>query len=55
MKTASIVGFAIVLVAAGALFAAGHEVAATVVGIAGALAVGLWHKVLGKLGVRSSR
>jgi hypothetical protein len=55
MKTASIIGLAIVFVAAGALLAGGHEVAATVVGIVGALAVTLWHKVLGKLGVRSSR
>jgi hypothetical protein len=55
MKTASILGFAIVLVAAGALFASGREVAAAAVGIGGALAVALWHKVLGKLGVRSSR
>jgi phage-related tail protein len=49
------VGIAIVLVAAGALFAAGHEIAATVVAIGGALVVFFWHKLLGKLGVRSSR
>jgi hypothetical protein len=53
MKTG--VGLAIVLVAAGALLASGHEVAATVVAVAGAFVVFFWHKLLGKLGVRSSR
>ena len=55
MKKGVVIGLATVLIAAGACVAAGHEVAATVVGIGGALVVSLWHKVLGKLGVRSSR
>lgn len=53
MKTG--VGIAIVLLAAGALLAADYEVAATVVAISGAVVVFFWHKLLGKLGVRSSR
>lgn len=53
MKTG--IGFAIVLIAAGGLLAADHEVAATVVAIGGAFVVFFWHKLLGKLGVRSSR
>lgn len=53
MKTR--VGIAIVLVAAGALLATGHEIAATAVAVGGAFVVFAWHKLLGKLGVRSSR
>ena len=54
MKAASI-GIAIALIAASALFASGHQVAATAVGIGAAIVLILWRKVLGKIGVRSSR
>jgi hypothetical protein len=49
------IALVIVLGAAGALLASGHQVAATVVGIGGAVVVMSWRKVLAKLGVRSSR
>jgi len=55
MKKSVLIGLAIVLLATGACLAAGHERAATVVAISGALVISLWHKVLGKLGIRSSR
>jgi hypothetical protein len=49
------VGLVIVLGSAAALLVAGYEIAATVVAVGGAAVVTLWPKVLGKLGVRSSR
>jgi hypothetical protein len=51
----SVLGLAIVFVAAGALVAAGHEGIATAVAVGGAAVVFFWRKALGKLGVRSSR
>jgi len=50
MKKSVIIGLAVVLLAAGACLAAGHEGAATVVGIGGALVVILWRKVLTRTG-----
>lgn len=52
---ATSIGIAIVLAAAGAVLVAGYPVAATVVGLVGGILAVLWPKVLGKLGVRSSR
>lgn len=55
MRKSVIIGLGIVLPAAVACLATGHEGAATVVGVGGAFVVVVWHKVLGKLGVRSPR
>lgn len=54
MKTRGI-GLAVTLLGGAALLVTGYEVAGILVALGGSFVVLSWHKLLGKLGVRSSR
>ncbi len=54
MKTFGI-GSVVAAVVGAALYLNGYEVAGMVVGLGGAVVASVWHKLLGKLGVRSPR